>query len=182
MPTIRPIIFSTDMVRALLEGRKTQTRRLASSPLAKCQPGDVLYVRESIHKNREPISYRADMPLGSNPEGPWTPSIHMPRKCSRLSLSLESVRFQPLQKISDDDALAEGSFLGRCPCAAMQAPAKTIFEVAFKQTGCHIHGSEFRSLWNRLHKKEGERWEDNPDLVALSFRVIKANVDLVKWT
>jgi hypothetical protein len=49
----RPTLFSSAMVLALLrETRypgtgKTQTRRLASSPLAKCQPGDRLWVRET---------------------------------------------------------------------------------------------------------------------------------------
>ena len=51
--TDRPAIFATPMVLALLReaqqpgAGKTQTRRLASSPLAKCRPGDRLYVREN---------------------------------------------------------------------------------------------------------------------------------------
>ncbi len=51
--TDRPTIFSAAMVRGLLrEARspgtgKRQTRRLATSPLRKCEVGDRLYVRES---------------------------------------------------------------------------------------------------------------------------------------
>ena len=46
----RPIIFSTPMIRALLDDRKTQTRRLISSPLAKAEIGDRLWVRETHYR------------------------------------------------------------------------------------------------------------------------------------
>lgn len=85
-----PIIFSAPMVRALLEGRKTQTRRLASSPLAKVQPGDRLWVRESFHPEG---TYMADHPGDARSMG-WKPSIHMPRSASRLTLHVTDVRRQ----------------------------------------------------------------------------------------
>jgi hypothetical protein len=43
-----PIIFSAPMIRALLDGRKTQTRRLASAPWQVVKPGDRLWVREQF--------------------------------------------------------------------------------------------------------------------------------------
>lgn len=126
----RPIIFSAPMVRALLEGRKTQTRRLAwrnvarpaafgcPTPWQRVKPGDRLWVRESWR----PIG---DLPL-SECTGPadirfsasvdeaewaiskWRPSIHMPRWASRLTLVVTEVRRQRLQEISKADAIAEG--------------------------------------------------------------------------
>jgi hypothetical protein len=82
----RPIIFSSPMVRAILDGRKSQTRRIVKNigiapgigPILKgsddakewpqyCpygKPGDRLWVRETWSKAKSPMSsevfYRAD--------------------------------------------------------------------------------------------------------------------------
>lgn len=82
----RPILFNTEMVRAILNARKTCTRRLIkqdvdamlNSPFHKNHPevtdaqivrklcqspyqqGDILYVRETWHKGAERYMYRAD--------------------------------------------------------------------------------------------------------------------------
>lgn len=83
---IKPILFNTEMVRAILDGWKTCTRRLVSSRQflkgkrmifkpycnttdaelimtaykAPYQPGDILYVRETWYKGLERYIYRAD--------------------------------------------------------------------------------------------------------------------------
>ncbi|MDA7663802.1 hypothetical protein N8569_00710, partial [bacterium] len=35
----------------------------------------------------------------------------------------------------------------------------------------------FRQLWQSLHTKPGTRWEDSPEVVALTFTVHKQNID-----
>jgi hypothetical protein len=156
----RPILFSAPMVRALLAGTKTQTRRVVkithrTPGLAAClappagmrtrtslaaelcpygHPGDRLWVRESWSPDPPDVDgwgYTAwagcrEGQIAGVPErfryprfcnyaadwlhGPirWTPSIHMPRWASRITLEITSVRVERLQEISEADAQAEG--------------------------------------------------------------------------
>jgi len=117
----RPILFSGPMVRALLAGSKTQTRRLVKARAAPYgAAGDRLYVRETWCEwaSRE-ARYRADfkprygaherdMPGMIERVEQWKPSIFMPRWASRILLDVTSVRVEKLQAITEEDARAEG--------------------------------------------------------------------------
>ncbi len=184
----RPILFSASMVRAILDGRKTQTRRIVKDTglyaidekfhgeetanrergnlATQCkygQPGDWLWVKETFQAH--PIYgypvYRSDYMLengryGPNPvdaeNWPWRPSIFMPRRASRITLKITSVRVERLQDISDTDALAEGI------------------------TG-YEHGADqplpvmcYQTLWDSLNAKRGFGWNVNPWVWVLEFR------------
>lgn len=138
----RPILFNAPMVRALLDGSKTKTRRIAkltdaahvkevgghrrwhpacpdavaASPCG--QVGDQLWVREAWcdvygsggneRRRKKEVMFRADGETDPNVVPRWTPSIHMPRWASRITLEITSVRVERLQDISEADALAEG--------------------------------------------------------------------------
>jgi hypothetical protein len=138
----RPILFSAPMVRAILEGRKTMTRRVAKLkpwhrieekedgshwpwmeidgadmghwlPCPYGAPGDRLWVRETFYDplDGQSVMYRADGELDANLWDAgvrWQPSIHMPRRASRITLEITAVRVERLQDISEADAIAEG--------------------------------------------------------------------------
>lgn len=189
----RPILFSAPMVRALLDGRKTQTRRLAQRSIntgcdddapvyapslwRRVKPGDRLWVRESCSLARSglPVAwYWAD---GNPTDGDWTkprPSIHMPRWASRITLDVADVRVERLQSISEQDAIAEG---------AVEDWADGLSVWYFPggwELGVERHGETaregFRWLWTAINGN----WDHNPEVVALSFAVIRANVDRLK--
>lgn len=126
---LKPILFNTAMVRAILNGTKTQTRRICkgqpqdgiTSPEAlgyepPYHAGDTLWVRETWHGlktgnekfgHHKTFWYRADE-KEENPDDKWRPSIHMPKEAARLFLRVEAVRCEQLLNIEIDDALAEG--------------------------------------------------------------------------
>lgn len=125
----RPIIFSGPMVRAILEGRKTVTRRLQRTkigvPAFGLGAGDRLWVKETWHPSGRMgldvmVEYQADM---SERERRWTgdgdidrsiacshwrSSLFMPRWASRITLEVVSVRAERLHAIDDEDAKREG--------------------------------------------------------------------------
>jgi hypothetical protein len=162
--TDRPILFSAPMVRAILAGTKTQTRRAVKLPKplhphfggraplmlahddegielylhSRVLPrairspygtkGDRLWVREAWRIagdsdgdtldmfDRDDVQYRADDDQGYIDR--YRPSIHMPRRFSRITLDVTGVRVERLQSISADDAKAEGisEFIGGWIC------------------------------------------------------------------
>lgn len=176
--TDRPIIFSAPMITALLAGNKTQTRRLATSPLRKCEPGDMLYVRENFWHLRGPEEDHQSIywdqsflwPGGSEHLRELgyrrRPSIHMPRWASRLTLAVRAVRIEKLHAISEADAWAEG----------MPEPYLGDGDPPFEDRASIItRRKQFRNLWRQLHGSES--WNENPEVVVLTFSVEKRNID-----
>lgn len=148
------------------------------------QPGDLLWVRETwaIPDSepllgrvlpREDVAYAASSLTVDleNPAVRWRPSIHMPRWACRLVLEVLNVRVERVQDITEDGALMEGSFLGRCPCSEMRRKPRVPIEAAFRQTGCYIHGIEFKTLWDSIYAAKGRGWDANPWVWAVEFKV-----------
>lgn len=123
----RPILFSAPMVRAILDGKKTMTRRIYKTCFYSWQVGDKLWVKETYlvardeHSLNTKIIYAATDPnlLGigfnysvecsSKTQLPiWRPSIFMPRKYSRIMLEITDIKRELLRDISEDDAKREG--------------------------------------------------------------------------
>lgn len=126
----KPILMNTEMVRAILEGRKTVTRRVVKDydkyerllgielkfPMqvykafnSPCEPGDILYVRETWTSFVGSYLYRADQKPGMKNPGKWRSSIHMPREAARIFLRVTDVRVEQLQEIDSAGVYAEGT-------------------------------------------------------------------------
>jgi hypothetical protein len=229
----RPILFSDPMVRALLAGTKTQTRRVVkpqpdehgltrnahiwpdnwkwfdSSCLAhRCpygRPGDRLWVREAFM--HEPADYcweasvsipcrpahtvyRADFPEADRPQRGvrWSPSIHMPRALSRITLEVVAVRVERLQDISEADAIAEGclrrggekwwqgytegsgGFLIHTQHMG-EAPPDWMIEPKPDRPSRIIPAKDaYRGLWDSINGRDS--WDANPWVWVVEFRRI----------
>ena len=207
---MKPILFNTEMVKAILDGRKSETRRVMKpQPYSEesdcvkfwhwkdCQwtdgglgfpksgiedhapykPGDILYVRETWAKNENPESdnfggyeYRTDY-LGALCCDliDWSPAIHMPKEAARIFLRVTDVYLQPLQEMTEKDAVAEGCVPVTCP---------TCFGIGDRCTDCNGTGAiepallDFACIWNSTLKKKDlplYGWGANPWVWTIKF-------------
>lgn len=192
----RPILMNGAMVRAVLDGSKTQTRRIMKpqpGPIPgepgkhwwpsnavqsmmrvedsfqrhpgifddACphgQPGNRIWVRETFclddDGHQEWPVFRADgakLPQRQPTRKParWTPSIHMPRWASRITLEITGVRVERLRDISTEDIIAEGL-----------------------STTLRGYDAEcdLRDQWRKLWESTGGDWDSNPWLWVISFK------------
>jgi hypothetical protein len=166
----RPILFSGPMVRAILEGRKTITRRVLKLQdydggncyetrdgilrdiLSLCPygiPGDRLWVRETWADpcgKRIPV-YRADEATAYQ-NVKWRPSIFMPRWASRITLEITRVRVERLQDITEKDAISEG---------VLSSDYDKTYRYAFSVLWDSINGPKYP-------------WSDNPWVWVIDLR------------
>jgi hypothetical protein len=163
--TERPIIFSDERVSAILEGRKTQTRRIKY----KCEVGDMLWVREcfAYYPDENHVIFRAregkDLEqAGIDLKGCWKPSIHMPKWAARIWLEVTAVRKERLQDISEKDAKAEG--------VDVDVYDEIIGEGRIKENPTWI--APFIKLWDLINAKRGYGWDTNPEVHVIEFKII----------
>lgn len=124
-----PILFTTEMVQAILGGQKTQTRRVMNPQVLvpakmKYEAGDLLYVRETFaylkpmtkhHAPRQNVVFKTggggelvNWDKGAFEDGKWRPNIHMPKVFSRIWLKATKVRIERIQDITERDCIGEG--------------------------------------------------------------------------
>jgi hypothetical protein len=132
------------------------------SPFGK--PGDHLWVRETWHEVKtlarhlgdeceSVVWYRATEPVDAINEG-WRSPVTMPRRASRITLEVMSVRVERLQNISEADARAEGvsplTFINGEPAD----------ERAYR--------GMFAILWAAIN--DADAWGDNPWVWVIEFK------------
>jgi hypothetical protein len=172
----RPILFKGDMVRANLEGRKTETRRVCKGqrslsniydfPVEKCpygQVGDRLWVRETwwrkywhglvSQEDYYETSWIDEIggycATDEKPEGNYAkcPSIYMFRKYSRINMEITGISVERLQDITEEGALAEG----------VTRNMRTKFGYAAEESEETFNLTQARStfhfLWNSINAK-----------------------------
>ena len=195
---IKPILFNTEMVRAILDGRKICTRRLVkflpgenpqwtgyikdglmlyngrNEPCIKKAPyqsGDILYVRETWKKAPNGYYYYEDWQRNDIADvTKWKPSIHMPKEAARIWLKVTDVRVERLQDITEDGAWQEGTDCWDDACYADNGWHPT-FEDPDSGGNCDIIAG-FEKLWNNTIKKsdlDRYGWSANPYVFVIEF-------------
>ncbi|WP_278985619.1 hypothetical protein [Sphingobium yanoikuyae] len=123
-------------------------------------------------------------PKKGKPEPKWPeypkygPSIHMPRWASRMWLEVTDVRVQRLQDCSEADAVAEGLMPFRFEDPDGETRRRWHWMPDIDRDDAHpLARDAYADLWDGLHTEEGERWEDNPWIVAVTFARHLGNID-----
>jgi hypothetical protein len=134
------------------------------SPLSRVKSGDLLWVQEAFarlkaadcammrdgwRQYRDGRGEAGPAPDNSFGRIKWFQAVHMPRWASRIALTVEDLRIEPLQSMTKNDAISEGY------ASRLRFWASPI--------------DQYRKHWDAIRGTEGERWVDNPAVVALKF-------------
>ena len=221
----RPIIFSSDSVASILDGMKTNTRRVVNfgkkvftdnehalwNDVQKAKDGSYIFWGEKVPENITPelykdggfkcpygdvgdrlwvretyaiervdgftqIVWKADkraqyiengFKIGEpfwlvsdyKPRTPWKSPRFMPRWASRLTLEIVSVDVERLHGITNAGVRAEGITAHHPPRKKDDLPTSR---------------SAFARHWDMINKKRGYKWDVNPWVWVVGFKVAES--------
>ncbi|MDR9893267.1 hypothetical protein G7B40_040435 [Aetokthonos hydrillicola Thurmond2011] len=187
-----PILFSKPMVRAILSGRKTQTRRIIKPQPELChgcqscdfkgnhflspikprfKEGSSLWVRETwgVRASGDYVyeaSYDYSDPLIDLTQK-WKPSIHMPRIASRITLKITHIQIERLQDISEEDAICEG-------IEPMDSDGTNKYTIHIPSHHASYNAPTAKGVFVRLWESINgdDSWNENPWCWVISFAVM----------
>lgn len=122
-----------------------------------CKPHDMELIPEQYRTPKHCL-YRAD---GHEKLTGWTPSIHMRRWASRITLEITGVRVERLQDISEADCIAEGIEPRADGWAWYTGTDRDWTYTTQPRTS-------YRSLWESINGHES--WYDNPWVWVVEFK------------
>lgn len=115
-----------------------------------------LVYRASVRNSWTEQTHRVPVAVCNKPATPekWTPSIHMPRWASRITLEITDVRVERLRDLSEEDAKSEGII----PSAGGVLPGWE-------------YRINFRDLWMDIYGTDN--WEANPWVWVIEFKRVE---------
>ena len=185
-------IFNAQEVQAILNGSKVMFREIAKIKLSiasynfdtkqfyddpifkKCpyQVGQKIFCKEAWGRKAtgSGIAYKADNPnqlIYQHLPVKWNLPQHMKQEHSRLTLEITDVKVERLASISEKDCWKEGLE----EFADYQDQVK-VCQMA-KQLGECIEDPRphFATWWNATHKKPEEKFEANPFVWVVDFKI-----------
>lgn len=202
--TERPILFSGEMVMAILEGRKTQTRRIVKPNVAAklyssrgdreglvCpygKAGDRLWVRETWrivsmssdpHSRDKGVIYKAEEAFRDHPDYPL-PIYYLTSEARNLPVSeywhpsIFMPRWASRIVLEIVDVRAD-ELQSLTEEEAEQEGVPPVNRPFGQPCRC-----KFMDLWNRLNAKRGYGWDANPWVWVITFRTVSIYGRLVR--
>jgi len=158
----KPIIFSTENVRAILEGRKTVTRRVIKIENPKHYRDTTLLTDGTYRFNGYGTAdFKFHMPSYQKGDLLWVKETYTvnsgafdPKKLARIWLKVLNVRAEQLQEITIEDIKKEGI-------------------LSCIKRGCPTFVIAFAELWDSLNAKRGYPYESNPWVFRYEFTRIE---------
>jgi hypothetical protein len=195
----RPILFSGEMVRAILDGRKTQTRRVVKPTLDDRRPY-CMWMTDARRDDGSFVENGVRCPYGAVGDHLWVRETWFGNRPGGPSAEAELFRY----RATDRDFLVNGRSVWRSGIIMPRKASRLSLEITNVRVerlqaigeddaydeGCEGHGGEpridgegewarryittsreqYRALWDSPNAKRGHAWDVNPWVWVIEFQ------------